>query len=132
MTKLLELYRCEICNNLVEIEHEGAGTLVCCNADMKLVNEHEATPENAHFAHVEKTENSDGTKVITVKVNHGMTYEHHIEFIEAISKDKKYTKKKFLKFDETPEMTVRCHCDEGFYIRLYCNKDGGWVAKTEI
>lgn len=132
MTKLLELFRCEICNNLVEIEHEGAGTLVCCNQDMKLVEEHEAKPENAHYAHIETTVNQDGSKVITVKFNHGMTYEHHIEFIEAISKDKKYTKKKFLKFDETPEMVIKCHCDEGFYIRLYCNKDGCWTTKTEI
>lgn len=132
MTKLLELYRCEICNNLVEIDHEGAGTLVCCGQDMKLLVEHEATSENAHFAHVETIENNDGSKIITVKINHGMTDEHYIEFIEVISKDNKYTKKKFLKPGETPEMMIRCHCDEGFYIRLYCNKDGGWVTKTEI
>ncbi len=132
MTEKLELYRCEICNNLVEVEHEGAGTLVCCNEDMKLLHEHEANSQNAHFAHVEEIENSDGIKHIKVKFNHVMTKEHHIEFIEAISKDKKYVKRKFLNEDETPEMTIRCHCDKGFYIRLYCNKDGGWVTKTEI
>ena len=132
MTQKLELYRCEICNNLVEIEHEGMGTLVCCNENMHLIKENEAMSENAHFAHIEKKEHESGEKTITVKFNHVMNHEHHIEFIEAISKDKKYTKKKFLNENETPEMVLKCHCNEGFYIRLYCNKDGGWITKTEI
>jgi len=30
MTKRLEIYKCEICGNIVEMVHGGRGTLVCC------------------------------------------------------------------------------------------------------
>ncbi len=31
-------YRCEICGQEVKVTKEGAGTLVCCNEDMVLVD----------------------------------------------------------------------------------------------
>lgn len=37
MTKKKEVYKCEICGNIVEVVHEGAGTLVCCGQPMKLI-----------------------------------------------------------------------------------------------
>lgn len=30
MTKQKEIYKCELCENIVEVLHEGAGALVCC------------------------------------------------------------------------------------------------------
>jgi desulfoferrodoxin-like iron-binding protein len=30
MTKRLEIYKCKICGNIVEVIHQGAGQLVCC------------------------------------------------------------------------------------------------------
>lgn len=30
MTKKLQIYKCEICGNMVEVLHEGQGELVCC------------------------------------------------------------------------------------------------------
>ena len=35
-TKLLEIYKCEVCGNIVEMVHGGAGELVCCEQPMKL------------------------------------------------------------------------------------------------
>ena len=35
MTKLLEVYKCEICGNIVEVVHSSGGTLSCCNQPMK-------------------------------------------------------------------------------------------------
>ena len=37
MTERLELYRCEICGNLVQVILSGAGELVCCGEPMQLV-----------------------------------------------------------------------------------------------
>ena len=34
MAKLFEVYKCEICGNIVEVLHGGAGKLVCCGEDM--------------------------------------------------------------------------------------------------
>ena len=37
MTKVGEVYKCEICGNIVDVLHEGAGQLVCCGQPMKLI-----------------------------------------------------------------------------------------------
>ncbi|MEA3508813.1 MAG: desulfoferrodoxin FeS4 iron-binding domain-containing protein, partial [Synergistota bacterium] len=42
MTKKLEVYKCELCGNVVEILHEGVGQLVCCGQPMKLMDEQNA------------------------------------------------------------------------------------------
>jgi len=36
MTKVNEVYKCEICGNTVEVLHAGVGTLVCCGQPMTL------------------------------------------------------------------------------------------------
>ena len=125
MTKKLDIFKCEICGNVVEITSEGFGSLVCCGKDMILLPENQAHEDNAHFAHVEKT--SDIQK--RVYFNHPMTPEHHIEYIEVISPDGKYVKRKFLKQDDKAELSFKCDCTEGFYVRLYCNLDGVWITK---
>ncbi|MBQ8476470.1 desulfoferrodoxin FeS4 iron-binding domain-containing protein [bacterium] len=125
MTHKLEIYKCKICSNVIEVTHEGVGDLVCCNQNMTLMPEIEPSEENAHFAHIEKL--SDIEKRIFF--NHPMTPEHHLEYIEVISSDKKYLKRKFLKQDDNPELTFKCDCKEGFYVRLYCNIDGVYVTK---
>lgn len=125
MTKKLEIYKCEICGNVVEITHEGVGSLECCNQDMKLLQEYYPEKDNAHFAHKEKLSDIQNK----VFFNHPMTPEHHIEYIEVISNDEKYIKRKFLNSDDEPEISFKCDCKEGFYIRLYCNLDGVWTTK---
>lgn len=39
MTKLKEVYKCEICGNIIIIIHEGVGKLVCCGKPMALQEE---------------------------------------------------------------------------------------------
>lgn len=36
MTNRKEIYRCNICGNVVEVLHEGVGQLVCCGEPMML------------------------------------------------------------------------------------------------
>lgn len=125
MTKLSELYKCRVCENIVEVVREGAGTLVCCDEAMILLDEHVPSDDNPHFAHIEHLD--EFTKKICF--NHVMTPVHHLEFIEVISNDGKYIKRKFLKQDDVPELIFKCECKEGFYVRLHCNIDGAWVTK---
>jgi superoxide reductase len=37
MTKVGEVYKCEICGNVVKVLENGAGQLVCCGQPMKLI-----------------------------------------------------------------------------------------------
>ena len=37
-TNMLEIYKCEVCGNIVEVIHAGAKALVCCKQPMNLIN----------------------------------------------------------------------------------------------
>ena len=56
MTKVKQIYKCEICGNIVEVLHEGVGELVCCEQPMKLMEEQtkDAATEK-HVPFIEKT-----------------------------------------------------------------------------
>ena len=49
-TKKLQVFKCELCGNIVESIHEGVGELVCCGQPMKLYE------ENVTDAATERTE----------------------------------------------------------------------------
>jgi len=60
MTQKLEIYKCEVCGNIVEVTHEGVGTLVCCGQPMtKMVEKSTDAGNEKHVPVPEKAE--DGT-----------------------------------------------------------------------
>lgn len=128
MSNLQELFKCSVCSNTVEMTHVGVGTLVCCDEAMKLLEERQVEENDAHYAHIEQIDE------ITKKIyfNHPMTQEHHIEFVEVISNDKKYLKRKHFKIEEKPELIFKCECKEGFYVRNYCNIHNLSITKVEV
>jgi superoxide reductase len=81
MTEKLQIYKCEICGNIVEVLHTGKGQLVCCGQPMKLQVENtvDASKEK-HVPVVEKIE--EGIKVKVGSVPHPMEEKHYIEWIE--------------------------------------------------
>ena len=86
MPKRMEIYKCEICGNIVELTHGGAGELVCCGQPMKHLPEQ--TAEMATEKHVPVIERIDGGYRVTVgSTIHPMIEEHYIEWIELISGD---------------------------------------------
>ena len=57
MTKKLEVYKCEICGNIVEVLHEGPAKLVCCAQPMNLLKEKKDDKgEEKHVPVIEETE----------------------------------------------------------------------------
>ena len=122
MTKLNQIYKCEVCGNIVEVLHTGVGELVCCGEPMKLLVEN--TVDAAKEKHVPVIERS-GNKV-TVKVGsvaHPMEEKHYIEFIELMADGKVY--RKFLKPGEKPEAIFEVTAKE-LTAREYCNLHGLW------
>ena len=101
MTQKMEIYKCEICGNIVEMVHEGEGELVCCGAPMKLFQENtvDAAMEK-HIPVIEKKEG--GFKVKVGSVAHPMEEKHYIEWIEAIADDGKIYRQ-FLNPGDAPE-----------------------------
>lgn len=124
MTERLQIYKCEICGNIVEVVHTGAGTLVCCGQDMKLLKEGET--DAATEKHVPVIEKVDGGyKVKVGEVAHPMEEKHYIEWIELIADGKAY--RQFLKPGDAPEATFKIDADD-VTAREYCNLHGLWKA----
>lgn len=126
--KLGEVYKCEVCGNIVMAIHEGGGDLVCCGQDMNLMTEN--TVDAAKEKHVPVIV-KDGDKV-TVKVGevpHPMEEKHYIEWIELQVGDVVLTK--MLKPGETPEATFCiCGLSGPLVAREYCNLHGLWKAEA--
>ncbi len=126
MTQKTEIYKCRVCSNVVEIVHEGEGELVCCNEPMLHLTEN--TDDSA--AKEKHVPVFDGTNIKVGEVIHPMTEEHHIEFIEAMSPDRKYIIRKFLEHNEEPVMdTSYNYCKDAFIMREWCNLHGVWTGR---
>lgn len=130
MTKKLEMYKCEICGNFVEVVLSGAGELVCCGQPMKLLkaNTTDAATEK-HVPFFIKKDNELEVKIGSAP--HPMTDEHYIQFIEVISEDGRYVKRKYLYPNEEAVFTLKGY-DIGALTALeHCNLHGLWEAKYD-
>ena len=82
MAEQLQVYKCEVCGNIIEVLHAGAGELVCCGQPMKLIKENTVdAAKEKHVPVVEKT--ADGFKVKVGSVAHPMEEKHWIEWVET-------------------------------------------------
>ncbi|HQC63015.1 MAG TPA: desulfoferrodoxin [Candidatus Marinimicrobia bacterium] len=122
MTKRSQIYKCEICGNIVEVLHEGAGELVCCGKPMKLIIEN--TTDAAREKHVPVIEKiADGYKVSVGSVLHPMIDIHYIEWIELDADGQVF--RKYLKPGDTPVAIFNVSA-ENITAREYCNIHGLW------
>jgi superoxide reductase len=124
MTNRLEVYKCDVCGNIVEVLYAGAGGLVCCGQPMKLMEEKtEDQGKEKHVPVVEKTEK--GVKVKVGSVPHPMEEEHYIAWVEVITDGG--VLRKFLKPGETPEAEFEVTGDIKL-VREYCTIHGHWKS----
>lgn len=124
MAERLEVYKCEMCGNIVEVLHGGAGSLVCCGQDMVLLKENTTdAAQEKHVPVVEKT--ADGFKVKVGSVAHPMEADHYIEWIEVIADGTAY--RKFLNPGDASEAEFAIDAAE-VTAREYCNVHGHWKA----
>jgi len=124
MAAKLEIYKCEVCGNIVEVLHGGDGELVCCGEPMKKLTEN--TTDAAKEKHVPVIEKIDGGYKVSVgSVLHPMVEDHYIEWIELIADGKAY--RQFLNPGDEPIATF-CVKAGTVSAREHCNKHGLWKA----
>lgn len=124
MTELRQVYKCNICGNIVEMLHAGAGELVCCGQPMELQKEKtEDVGQEKHVPVIEKTE--FGIKVKVSSVSHPMEEKHYIEWIEVISAGQSC--RKFLKPGDEPQAEFEMMAEK-IQAREYCNVHGLWKS----
>ncbi len=119
-----QIYKCEICGNIIEVHHEGKPALVCCKQPMKLFEENgvDAAKEK-HVPVVER--NGSSVKVTVGSVAHPMGDDHYIEWIQVISGDLMYMR--YLNPGDAPEAEFQVAGTE-ISVRAYCNLHGLWRA----
>jgi len=126
MAKRYEIYKCEICGNVVEVVHGGIGQLVCCRQPMKLMEGKKE--EQGYEKHLPVVEKMDGKVVVKVgSIPHPMEENHFIEMIEVITKDGKILRK-YLKPGEEPE--AEFEVEEIREAREYCTIHGLWSKEV--
>jgi superoxide reductase len=119
-----EVYKCNLCGNMVEVLYVGAGELVCCGQPMNLLIENTVdAAKEKHVPVITKVEN--GYKVRVGTVAHPMDEKHWIVFIELIADGKVYRQN--LNPGEAPEATFCVKADK-VTAREYCNLHGLWKA----
>ena len=127
MTEIRDLYKCEICGNVVEVVHEGAPALVCCDENMKLLVA--KTEDKGNEKHVPViTETDNGVLVKVGDVKHPMEEKHYIKFIEVITDDMVYRKE--LKPGQEPEAEFNVDIADVYMAREYCTIHALW--KNEL
>lgn len=122
MVERFQIYKCEVCGNIVEVLFAGTGDLVCCGEPMKLQMENtvDASREK-HVPVIEKT--ATGFKVKVGSIPHPMEEKHYIQWIEVIVNGKAYHQ--FLKPGDVPEAIFNLPSDN-VVAREYCNLHGLW------
>ena len=131
MPQLNEVYKCELCGNIVEMLHGGPGALTCCNQKMVLQTENTVdAAQEKHVPVIEKIDN--GYKVKVGSVAHPMEEKHYITFIDCYIDDK-YASRIYL----TPLTwaSVVFHIKtSGKKVTIVekCNIHGYWKAEADL
>ena len=141
MTQKLELYRCNICKNIVEVVLEGEGSLVCCGEPMELLKPGTTDGENSplgekHVPVIDFECEGVGVKIRVGEFPHPMEPEHYIQFVEAISKTGRTVHREYLHPGEAPEININCRSNlgrgDGLQAREYCNIHGLFATKENV
>ena len=121
--QIRELYRCDICGNVVELVYPGKPALVCCGEPMKKLQA--KTEDEGLEKHVPVVEPSESG--VTVKVgskDHPMEEKHYIAFIEVFSGDKVYRAE--LKPGDKPQAEFPVEESRIDEVREFCNVHMLW------
>lgn len=123
MAVKMEVYKCEVCGNIVFVLYEGKGKPACCGQPMKLLEEKTKIMKGKekHIPVIEKVES--GIKVKVGSVSHPMEENHYIEWIEVTDGSRIY--RKFLSPGEKAEAFFPVS-SENIKVRELCNVHGLW------
>jgi len=125
MATRFQVYKCELCGNIVEVLHGANGTLSCCGKPMVLLEEN--TTDAATEKHVPVIEKTAENVTVTVgSVEHPMEEKHYIQWVEINTGEG--TKRRYLKPGEKPTATFEGAAGK-VTAREYCNLHGFWKSE---
>lgn len=126
MTKINEIYRCNVCGNMVEVVNNGAGELTCCDQAMELLEPRQLEEGGAKHIPIITKEN-DKIVVTMGEIPHPMEKEHYIVFVELIIGDKVYRANLNPGDEPKAEFDVNAELEDVKAIE-YCSIHGLWPS----
>ena len=118
-----DVYKCNVCGNIVQYLHPAGGELTCCGQPMAYLKENDTdAATEKHVPVIEET--AEGSKVTVGSVPHPMEEGHYIQWIEIINGD--YVNRKYLKPGDEPIAEFYVKPNEKLIVREYCNLHGHW------
>lgn len=121
MSRTAKLYKCPVCDTVIEVLEDCGLELVCCGPEMTELTERVC---NHHQPHALVAEKCSGTvKVRVGRQPHPMDEDHHIAWIELIADGQSC--RRFLRPGEPPEAIFSADVRK-CVIRAYCNAHGLW------
>ena len=121
------VYKCDICGNIITINHNGGGKLFCCGKEMIVLDEHKKEGAGEKHMPVITKIDSNTYKVVVGEIEHPMTPEHYIEYIEVVT-DKEERLTVFLK--DKPEAIFKTD-NKIISVSSYCNLHGLWTLDVK-
>lgn len=120
-----EIYKCDLCGNVLEVLVAGGGKIYCCGQPTKLLEpKTEDTGNEKHKPIFEVT--PAGIVVKVGSIAHPMEEQHFIQWIEIRTIDGKI-ERKYLNPGQSPEAFFNVKKDDILEIVEYCNLHGLWV-----
>lgn len=131
MTEVLQVYRCMVCGNVVEVMHSGRGQLVCCGQPMRLIPiKRDGEGKEKHLPVIKV---DDSTVTVTIgNIPHPMEENHYIEWIEVSTDDSVFRRTLKPGYKPKAEFHIGGTSDEKVTIRVYCNIHGLWGLEMRI
>jgi superoxide reductase len=132
-TKRRQMFRCQICGNILESVFAAGGDLVCCGEPMQLIKPHTEEGEEVAEKHLPVLEVSEDGKRVRVKigeVEHPMVEDHYIQWVELFAGDQ-FLGRRWLAPGEKPYAEFHLsESEKGEKLqgRCYCNVHGAWLA----
>ena len=128
MTKTREIYKCNVCGNVIEIVHPGAPALVCCGRPMERLDG--KSEDSGMEKHVPVYEASKSGIVVKVgSIEHPMEEKHYIKFIEILTADNVIRAE--LSPGQKPVAEFNVKQEDIVEIREYCNLHGLWKTTKQ-
>jgi superoxide reductase len=125
MAKLMSVYKCERCGNIIQVLHGDQCKIRCCAQDMVWIKPN--TVDAAQEKHIPVIEKSgDNIKVKIGSVPHPMEDDHFIEWIQLLADDVYCSA--FLKPGGAPEKVINIEGDN-LSAFAYCNLHGLWKGE---
>lgn len=124
MTEKKQIWKCEVCGQIIEVLEPGGGELVCCGKAMQLQQPNTVDASQEKHVPVIQSE-GDSTVVRIGSAPHPMVSGHFIDWVELILPCGS-TLRRSLKPGDPPEIRFPIPYDERMHARIWCNLHGLW------